>query len=147
MARSKKTTKSKTGARAKKAAKKAPKKAAKRASARRAKGRGAGTPAAEESDVERRWREYWECRTALESSVAAVVAAQTALAEAKEDERARRAVFDRTKEALRDLLEVEPASSATRAAEGPRHFDRAGRLGVVEPEPTEEEAEAGAEEG
>lgn len=120
MARAKKKTKATTRRTApKKAAKKAPaRKAAtkkapakKAARARGADGRSAGK--GEESDVEARWREYWECRTALESAVQAVVGAQAQLTEAREEERQRREVFDRTKNALRDLLEVEPASSQT----------------------------------
>ncbi len=156
MARSKKTSKSKTAAkargtaRAKKTTKKATKKATRRTPATKtARGRKASRPAAEETDVERRWREYWECRTALEASVAAVRAAQTSLSEAREDERERREVFDRTKSALRDLLEVEPASSsADPGGEMPRRFERAARLGVVEPEQdeTEQPLDDGAEE-
>lgn len=135
MARSKKKTKAGTTRRGsattkKKAAKKAPKKAAKKTSAR-ASGRGAE----EETDVERRWREYWECRQALESAVDAVREAEARLSEARETERERRSVFDRTKDDLRDLLEVEPASS--KAAPPPPSFNQGTRLGVVETEDAE----------
>ena len=56
--------------------------------------------------------------------------AEARLAEARETERERRLVFDRTKDDLRDLLEVEPASS--KSAPPPPSFDRGTRLGVVE---------------
>ena len=141
MARSKKKTKAGTTRRGsarttkKKTAKKAPKKAAKKASAK-ATGRGR---AKEETDVERRWREYWECRQSLESAVEAVREAEARLAEARETERERRSVFDRTKDDLRDLLEVEPASS--KSAPPPPSFDRGTRLGVVETEDEAEETE------
>lgn len=79
------------------------------------------------SEVEQRWNEYWECRTSLESAVATVREAQERLREAREQERERRATFDRTKQALRDLLEVEPASSSTDVSPG----DGSKRLGVV----------------
>lgn len=140
MARAKKKTKATTrrGAAAKKAPKKAPKKtpkkSAQRAPAKRTAPRGRA-PAArgEESEVETRWREYWECRTALESAVQAVRDAQAQLTEARNEERQRREVFDRTKNALRDLLEVEPASSASPppAPASPSLFD-ATKLGVVD---------------
>lgn len=140
MARSKKKTKAGTTRRGsarttkKTAAKKAPKKAAKKTSAK-----AAGRGAKDETDVERRWREYWECRQALESAVDAVREAEARLAEARETERERRSVFDRTKDDLRDLLEVEPASS--KAAPPPSSFDRGTRLGVVETEDEAEETE------
>lgn len=139
MARSKKKTKAGTTRRGsattkKKTAKKAPKKAAKKTSARAAARAGN-----DETDVERRWREYWECRQALESAVDAVREAEARLAEARETERERRSVFDRTKDDLRGLLEVEPASS--KAAPPPPSFERGTRLGVVETEDEVEETE------
>ena len=139
MARSKKKTKAGTTRRT---AKKAPKKTAKKTSAKAA-GRGRG--AKEETDVERRWREYWECRQALESAVESVREAEARLAEARETERERRLVFDRTKDDLRDLLEVEPASS--KSAPPPPSFDRGTRLGVVEAEETEDADHDEADEG
>jgi len=72
-------------------AKAAPKRAEK-ASGNKAK---ASKPGPKKNDVEHRWREYWQCRTALEKSVAAVRSAQQNLAEARQLERTRREVFDR----------------------------------------------------
>lgn len=65
------------------------------------------------SEVEQRWHEYWEARTALEEAVATVRGAQDTLEHAKELERTRREVFETTKQTLKMLLEVEPASSST----------------------------------
>lgn len=65
-----------------------------------------------ESDVENRWREYLRARTALEQSVATVREATQRLTDARAEERTRREAFDATKNALKDLLEVEPAGGA-----------------------------------
>jgi len=141
MARSKKKTKASPTRRGtartakKKTAKKAPKKAAKKTST---KASGRGRTGKDETDVERRWREYWECRQALESAVEAVREAEARLAEARETERERRTVFDRTKDDLRGLLEVEPASSAGPPPPPPPSFEQT-RLGVVEDETDEDE--------
>ena len=62
-------------------------------------------------DVARRWQEYWKCRTDLEEAVAAVRAAEQKLAVSRELEHTRRELFDRTKNSLKELLEVEPASA------------------------------------
>lgn len=124
MARSKKKTKAGTTRRGSATTKKR--------TAKKTSVKAAGRVAKQETDVERRWREYWECRQALESAVDAVREAEARLSEARETERERRSVFDRTKDDLRDLLEVEPASS--KAAPPPPSFDRGTRLGVVEDE-------------
>ena len=63
-----------------------------------------------QTEVERRWNEYWRCRKQLEEAVAEVAAAQESLAVAMELERSRRAVFEETKRSLEQLLEVEPPS-------------------------------------
>ena len=62
------------------------------------------------SEVERTWSEYWQCRTALEKAVVAVQEAEESLSSARDLERTCREVFDRTKNSLKSLLEVEPAS-------------------------------------
>lgn len=66
--------------------------------------------AAPDSDVERRWNEYWACRTKLEDAVATVKSAREALTAAQEAERACRAEFESIKGSLTTLLDVEPAS-------------------------------------
>ena len=130
MARSKKKTKARPPTRSASTKKKAS--ATKAKPKPRAKAAASAT-GAQSQGVEARWREYWECRTALESAVAAVRAAQTQLAEARSEEKERRRVFDQTKNALRDLLEVEPASSSSPpAAETRNLFDPGKRLGVVD---------------
>lgn len=93
------TTKAKTKGRTKKAAN-----TARRSTARKG-GAGKG------SEVERCWAQYLQHRTALESAVEAVQAAQQELASAREIERSRRAEFDKSKQALERLLEVETAAS------------------------------------
>lgn len=107
MARAKKKKRS-TRAKAKVAPKRGDK-----ASGKKTKAKAKAGP--KKNDVEHRWREYWQCRTALEKSVAAVRDAQQNLAEARQLERTRREVFDQTKNALKDLLEVEPAGGTTSA--------------------------------
>ena len=82
--------------------------------ARRASGSTAGAKsqaATNDRDVARRWQEYWKCRKDLEEAVAAVRSAEQELAAARDLERTRRELFDRTKNSLKDLLEVEPASA------------------------------------
>jgi hypothetical protein len=64
------------------------------------------------TDVERRWSAYLDQRSSLEQAVEAVRAAQESLSEAREEERKVRGDFDSAKEALEQLLEVEPAASA-----------------------------------
>ena len=129
MARATKKTKARTSSRGA-----APKKKAPAAKAARSGKASAPAPTEPGSDVEARWNEYWQCRTALEAAVTAVREAQARLAEAKTEEKERRRVFDQTKNALRELLEVEPASSATPPASTRGLFDSGTRLGVVEPE-------------
>jgi len=85
------------------------------------------------SGVERHWREYWKCRTKLEQAVEAVRAGEKNLATARELERACREEFDRNKENLKRLLEVEPAAGGTREAP---------LLDFGAPEPPEREIEA-----
>jgi hypothetical protein len=96
-------TNKRTGARAK--AKAAPKTAAKTKKQRSIGARGRGSPATE---VERQWRGYWQCRTELEEAVSAVQQAEKSLSSARDLERTRREVFERTKRALEGLLEVQP---------------------------------------
>lgn len=62
------------------------------------------------SDVERRWKEYWACRTKLEEAVDTVKSAREALTAAQEAERACRSEFEAIKSSLTTLLDVEPAS-------------------------------------
>jgi hypothetical protein len=88
------------------------------------KGGGAG------SEVERRWREYWDNRKALESAVTAVRDAQAKLATARDAERGLREKFEATKDSLKQLLEVEPAGG------GPRGGARL-ELPPAPPEPDE----------
>jgi hypothetical protein len=63
-------------------------------------------------EVERRWSAYLDQRSSLEQAVEAVRTAQESLSEAREEERKVRGDFDSAKEALEQLLEVEPAASA-----------------------------------
>ena len=116
MARTKKKTKSSARAKAKPArrAKPQPKKAAAKARTKAtAKPKSAAKRAGKENDVERHWRDYRQCRSELEKAVASVRQAEQTLTAARELERGRREVFDRTKEALKGLLEVEPASGTS----------------------------------
>ena len=112
MARTKKKAKKKrtpTRRGAKSSTTRKPKRKAKAASKRRS--------SSAKTEVERRWREYWSCRKDLEEAVDAVRAAQTSLAEAAELERTRRAVFEKTKDALKQLLEVEsPTADPSRSS-------------------------------
>ncbi len=110
------TKKKKTSSRAKSARpaakkkptrKKAPAKAATRAKPSRSAKRGKG-----ETEVERHWRDYQQCRSELETAVSAGRDAEQTLASARELERSRREVFDRKKQTLMGLLEVEPASAS-----------------------------------
>ena len=133
MARANKKTKARTTSASAAAKKKAPAPKAARADKAKAAGSEPG------SDVEARWNEYWQCRTALEAAVTAVREAQARLADAKAEEKERRRVFDQTKNALRDLLEVEPASSASPSASTRSLFDAGTRLGVVEPEAADDD--------
>ncbi|MBM4267132.1 MAG: hypothetical protein FJ144_11060 [Deltaproteobacteria bacterium] len=64
------------------------------------------------SDVERRWKEYWNSRSLLEDAVEKVKLARDSLQKAQETERNRRAEFDQIKRSLTTLLDVEPAGSA-----------------------------------
>jgi hypothetical protein len=83
---------------------------------------GAKTQAAtNDHDVARRWQEYWKCRKDLEEAVAAVRSAEQELTTARELERTRRELFDRTKNSLKELLEVEPASA--RAGSGKKTLE------------------------
>ncbi len=104
--------------------KSAPKKRATNATAgRRAKARPAAKPVArgkratakkggKVSEVETRWNEYLQQRTALEAAVAEVREAEQSLSSAREAERGVRKQFDDAKRAFERLLEVEPASNA-----------------------------------
>ncbi len=62
-----------------------------------------------DSEVERRWKEYWACRTKLEDAVETVTAAREALQTAQETERTSRAEFEVLKGSLTTLLDVDPA--------------------------------------
>lgn len=110
MAKAKKTrSKTKTKAKPKTRGKAKPVAVAKRAGKKRAgKAKGGSRQATE---VERTWREYWQCRTELEQAVTAVQEADKSLASARALESTCREVFDRTKNSLESLLEVEPASA------------------------------------
>lgn len=81
------------------------------------------------SDVERRWQEYWRCRTELEQACNAVRQAQTSLGAAVDKEKKCRSVFEESKKVLKDLLEVEsPASSSDLLSSRPSNiveFDKA----------------------
>ena len=80
--------------------------------------RSAGKPAKRKgkakrgTEVERRWSAYLDQRSSLEQAVEAVRAAQESLSAARDEERKVRGDFDSAKEALEQLLEVEPAASA-----------------------------------
>ena len=110
MAARKKAKKSRPKKSAKKARPKAGGKAKKKAGkSKPAKRKGKGKRGTE---VERRWSTYLDQRSGLEEAVEAVRVAQESLAEAREEERKVRGAFDSAKEALEQLLEVEPAASA-----------------------------------
>jgi hypothetical protein len=68
------------------------------------------------SDVERRWQEYWARRQELESAIVQVKDAQVALDRAREAEHALRPAFDETKRSPKALLDVEPTDGPS--AEG-----------------------------
>lgn len=107
MARKKaKTTKVSRRAGAKKKAAPRAKAAKPKPAQRRAGGK---TKSAAESDVERRWNEYWASRTTLEQAVEQVKDARAALATAQDAERACRSEFEEIKRSLTELLDVEPA--------------------------------------
>ncbi|MEM7205110.1 MAG: hypothetical protein AAF628_32955 [Planctomycetota bacterium] len=89
----------KSGAQKSSAKKGAAKKAARKGGARKAAGPG--------TEVEGRWREYWQCRVDLEEALAAVTEAESTLTAARELAGARREAFDRTKATLKKLLEVD----------------------------------------
>jgi len=88
-------------------------------------GRGSGGP---QSEVEKHWQEYWDCRKRLEEAVAKVRSARDALQQAQEAERARRIEFDKVKGTLTTLLDVEPAASSQ-----PRPVQLAAELGHSRP--------------
>jgi hypothetical protein len=85
--------------------------AAKAAKARPRSAGGKKRGSGQATEVERRWADYLEQRTALEESVAAVQAASEALSSARQIEAERRKQFDEQKRALEQLLEVEAASA------------------------------------
>jgi outer membrane protein TolC len=66
------------------------------------------------SEVERRWKDYWERRSRLELAVEAVRSATTELKKAQEDEKARRAEFEEVKRSLTTLLDVDPVGAPAR---------------------------------
>jgi hypothetical protein len=106
MAARKKARKSKRPPKRVRSAGKTKKKAARGKPAKRKRKAKRGT------EVERRWSAYLDQRSSLEQAVEAVRAAQESLSEAREEERKVRGDFDSAKEALEQLLEVEPAASA-----------------------------------
>ena len=73
--------------------------------------KGKKPPKGASSDVEQRWKQYWSCRAELEAACDAVRHTQEALARATEVEREKRQAFETTKNALKELLEVESPSS------------------------------------
>jgi hypothetical protein len=88
-----------------------------KASARRppaAKPPKSGATTSPGTEVERRWKDYWERRSRLERAVEAVRAATTELKKAQEDEKARRAEFEEVKRSLTTLLDVDPVGAPTR---------------------------------
>jgi hypothetical protein len=95
--------------------KKAKKPATKRPAGRRTgsatTGAKARSKSGAETEVEKRWQEYWDCRKRLEEAVARVRTAREALQQAQESEHARRIEFDKVKGTLTTLLDVEPATS------------------------------------
>lgn len=115
-ARSRSRKKTKTRSTAKKGSKKPTKRSttARRTSSARKK---VPAPAIDEtmSEVEQRWQEYWTCRKELEEAVATVREAEASLAAARELEHERRTIFESTKDSLKRMLEVEPASSSSPA--------------------------------
>jgi hypothetical protein len=121
--RSKSKTKTKTKARPKTRSRSAAAPSGKKARGKKAPAKAKASPGRKAgTEVERTWRDYLQCRTELEKAVAAVQEAETSLAAARELERSCREVFDRTKNGLKSLLEVEPAS-----ADRPGAFDFTGR--------------------
>lgn len=80
----------------------APKKKPAKAAPKKRKGKSGGT------EVEKRWAEYWRCRRQLEEACDTVREAQGRLSEALQLEQERRSVFEETKAALEQLLEVAP---------------------------------------
>lgn len=100
------TKKKKTGAKAKAPTRKKP--AAKKAAGPKRAGKG------QQTDVERRWRQYWQHRTDLETAVAEVSRCEASLTAARQLERARRDAFNQAKGHLQELLEVEAPSTASR---------------------------------
>jgi hypothetical protein len=82
-----------------------------KASAARAGAKDKGSPG---GDVERRWKEYWACRTKLEDAVEKVKAARDGLQSAQDAERSCRAEFEGIKRSLTSLLDVEPAGNPQR---------------------------------
>lgn len=68
----------------------------------------------QQTDVERRWRQYWQHRTDLEAAVAEVTRCEASLTTARQLERTRREVFNQAKSHLQELLEVETAGAAAR---------------------------------
>lgn len=98
-------TKKKTRAAAKAPTRKKPA-ASKGARPKRGKG--------QQTDVERRWRQYWQHRTDLEAAVAEVTRCEASLTAARQQERTRREVFNQAKSHLQELLEVESAGTAAR---------------------------------
>lgn len=71
----------------------------------------ANTPGTE---VERRWKDYWERRSRLELAVEAVRKSTAELKKAQEDEKARRAEFEEVKRSLTTLLDVDPVGAPAR---------------------------------
>jgi outer membrane protein TolC len=76
--------------------------------------KGAAKASAPGSEVERRWKDYWERRSRLERAVEAVRAASAELKKAQEDEKARRAEFEEVKRSLTTLLDVDPVGAPAR---------------------------------
>ena len=101
--------------------KKAP---AKKAPAKKPARKGVGKHGTE---VEKRWADYLEQRTALEEAVTAVQAAAQELASARQIETEKRREFDECKRTLEQLLEVDPAAGGVAGRERkPLDFARPG---------------------